>query len=353
MRHVLFFISGMSAGGAERVVATLSNHLVNLGIRVTILMLKGEKSAYHLDTRVTLHSARLAPGLKNFLKAVRFYLDRVRSTDPDVIVSFSTKTDLISSFVRMCGKLSHRLIVSDRADPHHRVWYMQLACNLFYRHADGIVCQSLAVADYYRERLPKVPIRVIPNPLSANAVGPSTSLKQPYVVSVGRLSRQKNHKLAISVFSALQAEFPELQFRVFGDGPLRDELTAYINAEQLKDRVVLEGVVDDVFAEFNDASLFLFTSTYEGYPNALLEAAASGVPVVTTDFSPGTAKEIVHDGVNGFVTPPGDQTALIVASRRVLSGCLDPGVLADSAKTLRIRHEVGRIAKEWREFILV
>ncbi|MCH8571900.1 glycosyltransferase [Nesterenkonia sp. AY15] len=347
-RKVVFFTTGMTAGGAERVVATLANALDSRGFEVVIAMVKGEESAYDLPPGVRLRSANLNPGLRNLPAAIQFYRQLLREESPDVVASFSTKSDIIALIFRLLFRSESQLIVSDRADPYTRNRRLQLACNVLYRWSDGLVCQSESVADYYRKRCKRASIFVIPNPLSEDSVGETTKkCRSRTVIAVGRLSEQKNHRLAISAFKRIRERFPELTMKIYGSGPLENELTEMIRMADLEDNVTLEGVVPNVMRQHSDAALFLFTSNYEGYPNALMEAAAAGIPTVTTDFSPGTAREIIEDGVNGYVVPVGGEDEAVEASIKALSGKLDLAEVIAASQRVRKRHRTELILESW------
>lgn len=349
---ILFFTTGMSAGGAERVIATLANALDERGYEVVIVMLKGTESAYTLAPRVKLVSAELSPGLKSMPRALKFYQRLIAEEAPGVVASLSTKSDLIALASRVLFRTPGRLIVSDRADPFSRARQMQLACNALYGKADALVCQSQSVADYYRKRVKRQNIVVIPNPLNPEAVGmPGSQDRSTTVISVGRLSEQKNHELAIKAFKRMQESFPDLIMKIFGAGPLEVELTQVIRRERLERSVTLEGVQADAIKSHADASLFLFTSNFEGYPNALLEAAATGIPSVTTDFSPGTAKEIVEDGVNGYIVPTGDLDAVVNAGVKALAGRLAHEQSVAAAYRVRASHRTDLVVDRWLEVL--
>lgn len=348
MRKVVFFTTGMTAGGAERVIATLANALDAHGFDVMIAMVKGEGSAYALAPGVRLSSANLSPGFRNLRGAIRFYRKLIRSESPDVVASFSTKSDIIALLSKVLFRTRGRLVVSDRADPYTRDRRMQLACNVLYRWSDALVCQSRSVAEYYGRKCRRARVTVIPNPLNEESIGEARAgVRAPSVISVGRLSEQKNHRLAIGAFRRMRETFPDLSLKIFGSGPLEHELTELIRSEGLDDVVNLEGVIPNVVRQNAAAALFLFTSNHEGYPNALMEAAATGIPAVTTDFSPGTAREIVEDGVNGYIVPVRDQDAVVDAAVKALSGALDPAGIVEAAGRVRERHRTDRILDSW------
>lgn len=346
---VLFFTTGMTAGGAERVIATLANEFKSLGHGISIGMIKGEDSAYPLAPEIKLESAHLSPGLKNLPAALRFYKDLVERETPDVIASFSTKSDLIALLAKTLLGVKTTLVVSERADPHSRGRIMQTLCNVLYPRANAVVCQSKYAAAYYSTRGIKANnIHVIANPINEMSIGePSGDQRNDEIVMIGRLAPQKNHTLALSAFAELRKARPDLKLRIFGDGPLRENLQELIRAEGLEGSVVLEGVKPNVVHQHNDAALFLFTSNFEGYPNALLEAAATGIPVVTTDFSPGTAHDIITHAVNGYVVARGDKQEIVSASLNAINGRLDPAALTRASRGIREQHKASRIANAW------
>lgn len=329
-------------------IATLANALIERGFEVVIAMVKGDHSEYELAQGVRLRSANLAPGLKNLPRAIGFFRQLIKHEAPDTIISFSTKTDIIALLTRILFRISGRLIISDRADPFTRDKWMQLACNTLYRWSDALVCQSRSVANYYGERLKRTEISVIANPLDEESIGvPSAEPRKPTVISVGRLSDQKNHHLALETFAEIRKIFPDLKLKIFGAGPLEAALSESIQRAHLEGSVALAGVVPNVIRENENASLFLFTSNYEGYPNALLEAAATGIPIVTTDFSPGTASEIIDANVNGYIVPTGDRDALVAAAIKALSGALNLEDIVSASRSIRERHLTKYILEAW------
>jgi glycosyltransferase involved in cell wall biosynthesis len=351
-RKVLFFTTGMTRGGAERVLATLANGLHERGVSVVVVMLKGRESEYPLADGVVLRSAELAPGLRNLVRAARFYRRVVAEEAPGVVASFSTKSDLIALLARMLWKVPGRLVVSERADPFSRDRTMQLACDVLYPLADAVVCQSVRVAEHYsRRRQRGGTVVVIPNPVDAGAIGEPVTERTMTVISVGRLSPQKNHALEIEAFADIHDAQPDARLKIYGSGPLEQSLQSQIRRLGLEGVVALEGVRPDVIREERDAALFLFASDYEGFPNALMEAAATAIPVVTTDFSPGTARELITPGVNGFIVPPGDKAALVRAALEALSGALDPAGSVEAAARIRDDHALEGVLDAWAKVL--
>jgi glucose-1-phosphate thymidylyltransferase len=129
------------------------------------------------------------------------------------------------------------------------------------------------------------------------------------IVTAGRLVEQKGQSFLIDAFATVKQRHPErhVKLMIFGEGPLRTELSNQANALGLKDTVLLPGVaqVADIVGL---ADIFVLPSLWEGLSLMLLEAMAAGNPILGTAIS-GTS-ELIVDGVNGFLVPPGDSTAL-------------------------------------------
>jgi glycosyltransferase involved in cell wall biosynthesis len=187
--------------------------------------------------------------------------------------------------------------------------------------SDAIVVNSRQVADYIATVYAAPPDRmtVVYNAIDLDRFQPAPAARPvgaPLVVMVGRLVKQKNPHLFVAAAAALRVHLPGVRFRLVGDGPLRSEIESAARAAGLGDALELAGERRDVEAVLRDADLFWLTSDWEGLPNAVLEAMASGLPVVATDVG-GTA-ELVDAGVEGYVVDAGDRDALVARSLEIL-----------------------------------
>jgi glycosyltransferase involved in cell wall biosynthesis len=124
------------------------------------------------------------------------------------------------------------------------------------------------------------------------------------VGSVGRLSPQKNPHDFVRVAGLLSRGRTGLRFVYVGDGPMRGEIEAAIESAGLSDRVHLLGIRDDVPDVLRAMDVFILTSLWEGLPRVVLQALATGVPVVAYDTA--GIEEAVHEGANGHLVAPGD-----------------------------------------------
>lgn len=170
--------------------------------------------------------------------------------------------------------------------------------------------------------------------------------------SVGRLVAQKNQALLLEAFKPIADARPDVFLVLAGDGDLRAALRQQIEQLRLKDRAFLLGNRGDVPKVLGSLDIFALSSDNEGHPIALLEAMAAGCPCVVTDV-PGN-KDVIEEGVTGWLVPPRDATALNAALRKLL----DDTSLAQTAgvtarETVRAKFSVQQMCRQyetlWRQ----
>jgi glycosyltransferase involved in cell wall biosynthesis len=184
----------------------------------------------------------------------------------------------------------------------------------------AIVVNSRGVAAYIARNygVPPERIRVIYNAIDTERFHPHKGAGCDAIgriVAVGRLVEQKNHAMFLEAAARIAREVA-VSFVIVGDGPLRESLERQARALGIDQRVRFAGERHDVESILRGAGLLWLTSRWEGMPNVVLEAMASGVPAIATDV--GGARELIRSGVDGFVVPDQDIDAFIQRSRELL-----------------------------------
>jgi glycosyltransferase involved in cell wall biosynthesis len=239
-----------------------------------------------------------------------------------VVVSFLNYTNVLA--LAACRGLPVPVIVSERADP--RVVDIGPAWSalrrLTYRNCALLIAQTPTIARLF-EPLACGRVRVIPNPVQLPAATPAAAaaaqpavLQEPTILALGRLHHQKGFDLAIRALALLPAECDAWKLVILGEGPARQELEAIRDELGLAARVSLPGAVPEPGAWLRQAQIFLLPSRSEGFPNALCEAMAAGLPVVAADCRSGPA-DIITPEVDGLLVPPEDPRALAAALARL------------------------------------
>lgn len=186
-----------------------------------------------------------------------------------------------------------------------------LISNITIPKADGIRVVSSAIMDSIKEKFPKLKSKIDILPIFVDFEindenrGSGSGAK---ILIVSRLEKEKKVDTALKVFKKVSEKNSNAELVIAGDGSLRGRLENIKTELNLK-RVTFLGWVDEVKSLFKEADIFLFTSEYEGYGMTLIEAGASGCPIVTTEV--GIAKTaLFKDNVNSFVCPVGDVDCL-------------------------------------------
>ncbi|HEY9721627.1 MAG TPA: glycosyltransferase family 4 protein, partial [Oscillatoriaceae cyanobacterium] len=317
--NITCVISSLGSGGAERVISRLANAWVAEGHRVEMLTLEASEPFYALDPRITLRQLGVAGNSRSVPEAIASNLRRlwalrvaIRAHRPDVIVSFTDATN-VRVLMAAVG-LRIPTIVSERTDPAHsrmgRVW--EFLRERFYPRADLLVMQTQRAAAFFPRLQQK--IRIIPNPVPAPTsvaeAKPAGTRKQ--LVTLGRLHREKGFDLLMTAFREVAGRHPDWDITIWGEGPARAELERLRNELGLTERVHLPGTTTEAHAKLAAADLYVLSSRFEGFPNGLCEAMATGVPVVSFDCANGPA-EIITPELDGVLVPAEDTRALAEA----------------------------------------
>jgi glycosyltransferase involved in cell wall biosynthesis len=224
--------------------------------------------------------------------------------------------------------------------------------------AAAVVTVSDANARYLAGTLGVPPgrVRVIPCGVDIDRFRPLPGARPvpPYFVCVARLVPVKNLGLLLGACADLRDRGVSFRGVLVGDGPCRAELEAARQELGLGGVVELVGAAEqrDVLAWWRRATVAVLTSEREGMPVCLMEAAACGVPAVAPAV--GGIPELIDDGVTGFLTPPGDRSALAAALERLLCDPELAGRMGEAARhraeeVFSVRQQVDRLLALWAE----
>lgn len=343
---IVFVLPDMPGGGSERVVAMLANEYVKRGYQVAILLFAGNQVAYRLDERVEIYIAGKASGGNPFIQLSRLFKMRrfYRKNKGCYIFSFCVRGSIFS--VIAAAGIPHRFLVSERNDPT-RISGQRLR-DWSYRKAEKLILQTDDMKRCFSDDIQRKSA-VIPNPVSDDMPEPFQGERRKRIVSVGRLQPQKNHRLLLDAFAAFHAKYPDYELHIFGIGELENDLKRQAEELHIQGYVVFRGFSSDVQHEIWDSAMFVLSSDYEGISNSMIEALAMGVPVISTDCPVGGSRTYIENGVNGILTPVGDQKALSEAMIKLAD---DPdfarNLSANGAK-IKERYGLEKIADRFLE----
>lgn len=349
-KSITLVIVSLPAGGAERIMSTLANQFVAMGVKVNLVLLMKQPRFYQLDERIRLiepdffidQMGKARYTLRNF-----FWLRKLwKKLRSDAVLSFGGK---YNSFVLLSalGK-GQRIFVSDRSRPNISYGKVLDRLNpMVYRTATGIVAQTGA-ARKFAERSSRHPnVQVIPNPLPV--FGPTHEGREKIILNVGRFIFSKHQDWLVDYFEQLDAPGWRLQF--VGDGPLLDEVKARAERSPKHHSIEFLGNQSPVLPFYRKAGIFAFTSTSEGFPNSLGEAMSAGCPVVSFDCEAGPA-DLIDAPKNGILVEEGNHHHYLNALQALVD---DPERRASMGKRAAEKIAVfdeEKIAQRYLNFLL-
>lgn len=354
MKKVIFVTISMRGGGTERVISILANRMVAMGYEVTIVMIAEPVIEYKLDEKIKTVCVSKATGgsLSGRIKRV-FNMRREFAADKSArIISMGTVANMFALLASF--GLKNPVTISERNDPNrlnHRpiksyeVWLR----NFLYKKADKIVLQTPDVLDCFPRVIQKKCV-VIPNPVPMDMPMPrSMEEREKTILTAGRLTEQKNHKMLLEVFAEFSKQFPEYHLNIFGRGELEAALANRIQELQMQDKISLRGFCDNLYEELGKGGIYVSTSDWEGISNSLLEALAMGIPTVATDCPMGGSRMCIEDGVNGYLIPVKDKETLLQKLVRLASEETLRASLSENAMKIRESFSEVAITNRWLE----
>lgn len=357
---ILFFVSSMNAGGAERVAASLANAWTQRGDEVCLVPthLGSSSSFYALDEAVRFQPlAAHMPWFPPFLTPLRKLRAIRRIYDdfaPDIVVSFLTNVNV--NVLMALRQVKTPVLVCERTNPvvsqsaGHK---LQKLRTTLYPKASRVVVQTADAATAFSAVAPHLSqLAVIPNPIPPQladmplntVVGKTSNCR---LIAMGRLVPAKQFDQLIRVFAQLASKFPQWSLHIYGEGPERENLQHQIEKLGCSSQVSLKGRTDEPWQVLSEAQLFVLTSAYEGFPNVLLEAMTLGLPCVTVDC-PSGPKEISNEGRDAVLVPMHQDLVLHNALELLMKDASLRATFGHrAALSVRARYGMGAVLKQW------
>lgn len=363
-RRIVILVGSMARGGAERVATTLANAWADQGREVWLVStylgsradgypLRPNVSLAYLSDEISGWCGRWLAGLCKLL-ALRSLVRRVA---PDAVISFLTNVNILAVAALAGSKTP--LIASERVDRAADIemsWTVRSARVLLYRWLDALVVQTATVADRYRAlRWGLRRISVIPNPLPQELDVSPVRAQHPVsggvVIAMGRLTPQKGFTDLIAAYAVALGHDNSWILQIWGEGPQDAELRRLIASLHLEERVRLCGVTAQPWVQLAAAQIFVLSSRYEGFPNAMLEAMAVGLPCIAFDC-PSGPRELADGGAAAIIVPQGDGRQLSSELSRLAHDRVGRQTLGERAAA-HVRREFGqqRVAADWDRLI--
>ncbi|WP_294819433.1 glycosyltransferase [uncultured Flavobacterium sp.] len=351
MSKIYLITPSLNAGGAERVMSELANYFVGKpGIDVTVIAMTRGELFYKLDAGVKFiqpdfdHRSYSRPVFT--YKIYKFLRNELKAGRPDITMSFGGK---YNSFALLAARgLNIRTFVSDRSRP--TISYGKLLDFLnpiMYKRATGIIAQTGIARDVLQRKTGHKNIKVIGNPIKQ--VENTGRERTKTVINVGRFIASKHQDLMVDYFAAVNDGTWELVF--LGDGQYFTAVKEKVETMGLTSAIRFPGMVANISDWYNSASIFAFTTTSEGFPNALGEAMSAGMACMSFDCVAGPA-DLIDNEVNGFLVKEYDHENFKEGLKKLMDNAGLRETFGQKAVEKLKKFDREEIAEEFLTFLL-
>lgn len=348
-------------GGIERSLSTLANYLNSLNIQVHFITIFPFEKFFSLDDGIIFHQPELEftkkekSNFKNLLYYVRMLspirgciASKIKLINPDIVISYG---DWFPHLLMLGLNNKYPVVYSNRSNP--KIQYskpIELVRWLAYKLTPpaGIIAQT-SHAKARKERIFRdtIPIKIIPNPIKFS--DPPSLEKKDWIISVGRLHKEKGFIRLIEAYMEIKNK--NWKLILIGDGVHKDEIVNFVKYKGIEKNVIFKGKVKDVSSLLLQSKIFVLASHKEGFPNALLEACALGLPSISFDIVAGPS-DIIENEKNGILLTDGDIKGLTKSIDRLIESEELRNQLGKNAKESSKRFDVNTIGKEIHSFLI-
>jgi glycosyltransferase involved in cell wall biosynthesis len=360
---ILFYIFSLGGGGAERTTVNLANYWAKLGWQISIVTPAAiALDAYALDPaieRISLNLPDIGASVTGKLMRAVIRAKALRrvlvSAKPDValgVMDTSCATLALATLGLSSALPVGWVHIHPPCDPQRPIW--RLLLSITYGRLPAITTLTHETASWLRLNTFARQIEIIPNPVQwplpdGQPRIDADSICKPgrkLLLAAGRLAPQKGFDMLLDAFAMLCDRRPDWDLAIIGEGAERQGLEAQVSKLGLGARAVLPGWAGNIAELYRRADMYVMSSRYEGFPNTLAEAMAHGLPAVSFDCETGP-RDIIRDGIDGFLAPREDVPALTASLDRLMSDGELRTRFGASAQEVRDRYSLQKVTQMW------
>lgn len=316
-RRIALTIHALFGGGAERLMSQLATRWSAAGHEIHLITWSTpDTDQYAVPPEVRRSGLGLLAASRSRLRGLLANLRRVRtlrstlkSIQPELILSFCDQMNIVT--LQAARKLPIPVIISEHSNPAKqrlgRIWEVWRSRN--YPRCSECVVLTDEIAQYMQRWLPADRIRIIPAAIAPPTEHAQVNRAEALVLAVGRLSHEKGFDLLIEAWRKIQHQLPGWQLHIAGAGAEQAALT-----EQARDllSIRLLGWIPNAWPLYQQATMFVLSSRYEGFPIALVEALSQGCPAIATRCTEATQRPPLSMALHLVDTESADQLATAI-----------------------------------------
>lgn len=371
-QRVLFFISSLAGGGAERVMVDLLRNIDRKKVDpVLVLLYPCDDSPYRRDLPENLRIIvirRKKDSVCEKLKQLLAFHKTVHRERPDVILSMLTHCNIMSLLsgllfgIRVIPCEHSTLSEVVKTEEGRTILGMPVSpvVKVLYRFAEKIITVSEGIKSDLVSAfgIPADNVQTVYNPVDLDRIGSLThsapghsffAQQKPVVIAMGRLTPLKGFDILLKAFT-LVIQRIDARLIIMGEGPQRDYLETMVKDLGITGKVSLAGFQRNPYGLLAHAYTFVLSSQYEGLPIAILEAMACGVPVISTDCRSGP-REILQNGQCGVLVTVDDEAAMADAITGLLNDRKKREELSERGKQRVKDFSVQEIVRQYEDII--
>jgi len=334
--YIALLLPELRIGGAQKVFLTLAKNFIELGLTVDLIVMANEGE---LLNEIPQGVRLIALSKKHFSRRIHFlpililkFIRYLRQCRPDALLSTLTGTNLFAVIAHSFANVETRLVIREAAPlANLQRSYLVFFMRYLYEKADSVVVLTDYMKKEMEDKLKIDPCKIhqISNPIDLKKIKEAAmeplpkdfDYFQPYAIAVGRLAPQKDYLTLIEAFTEV-GKNTSLRLVILGEGPDRNILEARIRELALCDKVELRGFEPNPYRWVGRSSVFVMSSRWEGYPNAMLEALALKIPIVSTLYDTSVKDLLINQ--KACLVPVGDPVSIAEAISRIIGEACVP-----------------------------
>ena len=352
---LLFFISSLRGGGAERVMAVLTDEFAKRGHKITLAIMDGIPPFYTLNPRIEVKyfpfekKNNLYGKVKNRLSLLSFIRKLSKEEKPDVIVSFiypmNTNVLLATRFLGIPVIASEHNTLNKRMSMFEKFQRFYIS-----KWADKLTILTQHDFEYLGKRL-KNKI-VMPNPLPFTPIEVYNEDRENVILAVGSIKRyiHKGFDNLVEIWSHIADKHPDWQLHIAGESD--EKSLNYLNSieenQNVRNKIHYLGQVKNMTSLLQRSSIFILSSRWEGFPMVLIEAMSQGCACISYDLISGP-REIITFDFDGVLVKNQDKTKMMKELTVLMENKEKQKYLAKNAIKSINRFSIEKITDRWEE----
>ena len=353
MKKIAFVIMNFSnSGGTERVTSIIANKLQENNWDCTIISCNaGMNPKFDINKKINLISLNgekdknpIIRKINNIKKLENLYLENKY----DIIIAVD-----VALFLYLLPLKKYKE-VKLLAWEHFNCYTVQnsfskISRKLASKYADCVIVLGKNDLESYKNRYKNINrIEYIYNPLAIDTTS-NSNLRNHNVIAVGRLEEQKGFDYLIKAWEHVEKKHPDWNLNIYGNGSQKEKLLELIEDKKLK-TIKINDFANNIKEKYQESSIFVLSSRYEGFGLVLLEAQACGLPCVSFNCKEGPA-EIIDDGVNGYLVDCYDYMQLANRINELIENPKELKEFAKQAKKDLYRFEPKTVYNNWEKLL--